>query len=298
MKNLAITGLAAAVMAGAASSAFAGNVNILWYTGVAGGAITPTYVANIETLATQEENPLFNVSGSVNTWNITFWNGGAQPAGAYNVLVAASPEGGWTQYPNYTSLAGAITGAGGTSSYFGSRVMLTGQDADWHYQNNPGPGNFNGPAGFLIDAINWAGSGSGMGGVMLATGDELDGGGALPGQLNLYSYFAGSGHDAGYDDSVNIPAAYSTYPINLGLTSAGLSGWETSAHESFMGYDPTLWTAINEGATLADPITIVSAQFASGGTGGSGVPDNGLTLAMMALGLAGLGVYARRTAKA
>jgi len=36
----------------------------------------------------------------------------------------------------------------------------------------------------------------------------------------------------------------------------------------------------------------------TGGTGGSGVPDNGLTLAMMALGLAGLGVYARRTANA
>jgi hypothetical protein len=265
-----------------------------------------TYDADVLALAAQEENPLYNISGSVNTWNVTFWSSGAQPAGAYNVLVAGSPEGGWGAYPNYTSLAGAITSAGGTSSYFGSRVMLTGQDADWHYMNEPGGApdssspthGFNGPAGFLIDAINWAGSGTGMGGVMLATGDELDAGGSLPNQLNLYSFFAGSGHDAGYDDSVNIPAAYATYPINLGLTSAGLSGWETSAHESFEGYDPTKWTAINEGATLADPITIVSAQAASGGTGGSGVPDNGLTLAMMAFGLAGLGVYARRTATA
>ena len=47
--------------------------------------------------------------------------------------------------------------------------MVTGQDADWHYINCPGPRNFDGPQGFLLDAINWAGSGTGMGAVFLGT---------------------------------------------------------------------------------------------------------------------------------
>jgi len=36
--------------------------------------------------------------------------------------------------------------------------MLTGQDADWHYQNYPGPTSFDGPQGFLLDSINWQGA--------------------------------------------------------------------------------------------------------------------------------------------
>jgi hypothetical protein len=284
MKNLKATGLVVALVAGAASSSFAATINVLWYTGgVQDTADFSSYTAAVNNLVSQEENPGFNVSGSVNTWNVTFWAGGAKPAGSYNVLINASPEGGWNVYPSYTALSTAITTAGGASSFFGNRVMLTGQDADWHYQNYPGPSAFNGPAGFLIDAINWAGSGTGMGGVMLD-----------PWGSGLGALFAGDGNDdLGGNNTVDIPAAFASYPINLGLTSAGLSDWDTAAHESYDDYDPSLWTDINE--TGDQPITIVSAATASGGT--SGAPDAGSTALLGTMALGFLGACRRKLAR-
>lgn len=202
------------------------------------------------------------------------------PAGSYNVLVSASQTGGWSSNPNYTALTGAISGAGGASSFFGNRVMLTGQDADWHYIFGPGHATFDGPAGFLIDAINWAGSGTGMGGVI------------LDGTSFMYSTFAGSGSNLGANNTVNIPPAYASFPINTGLSSAGLSNWDTSAHNTFNGADTTLWTPINVNGA-SDPITIVSAATAGGGTSGGGVPEASSTLGLTFLGVVFLFGFAR-----
>lgn len=275
-----ILGLIGALLVAGGLNAGAATINILWYTGGTEASGPGTYEADVNALVAAEENPLFNVSGSVNTWNVTFWTGGAMPTGSFNALVVASPQGGWSTYPDYTSLTSSVT-----SASFGDRVMLTGQDADWHYMNYPGPSAFDGPAGFLIDAINWAGSGTGMGGLLLA-----DGGSEAPSTVQfMYSMFAGVGSDVGYDNTVNIPSAYASFPINTGLTSAGLSDWSTSAHASFSGYDSTLWTAINVGPDLVGgtgaPITLVSAATASGGTGGS-VPDSTSTAGLLFLGLA------------
>lgn len=270
------------MVVGAATSSFAqGTVNILWYTGgiASDTSSFATYDSAINNLVTQEENPAFNTSGSVNTWNVTFWDGGAMPSGSYNVLINASPEGFWDTYPTYTDLSSAISSVG-ASSFFGNRVMLTGQDADWHYQNNPGPANFNGPAGFLIDAINWAGSGTGMGGVMLD-----------PNSSGLGGLFTGIGSNAGQNDTVDIPSAFASDPVNLGLTSAGLSDWETSAHETYDGSDSTLWTAINVDGD-GNPITIVSAAEVTGGTGGT-VPDAGSTALLGGIAFSLIGVCRR-----
>src|SRR5215471_12403827 len=186
MKTLAA--VLATVSIGVGSSAFGSTIDVLWYTGGTEESGPGTYEANIMNLVAQEENPAFNTSGSVNTWDVTFWTGGAEPTGTFNALVAASPQGPWSTDPTYTSLLSSVTAAS-----FGDRVMLTGQDADWHYQNVPGPSSFNGPAGFLIDAINWAGSGKGLGGVFLA--DPF-----------VYSMFPGTGSDTGANNTVNIPA--------------------------------------------------------------------------------------------
>jgi len=255
------------VIIGLGGSAFAGTINILWYTGGTEASGPGTYEAAINNLVAQEENAAFNISGSVNTWNVTFWTGGAMPTGTFNALVVASPEGGWSTFPDYSSLTSQVTAAS-----FGDRVMLTGQDADWHDIFSPGSANFNGPSGFLIDAINWAGSGTGLGGVFLA--DSF-----------VYSMFTGTGTNTGENNTVNTPSAFSTFPINTGLTSAGLSNWNTSAHESFVGSDPSLWTAINVNGA-GDPITIVTASTAGGGTGGPGssVPDGGSTCLLLLLG--------------
>ncbi len=263
------------------ASAFGATLDVLWYTGgiVPSGGSYQSYVNN---LVSQEENPLFNVSGSVNTWNVTLWSGGAMPSGSFNVLVVGSEEGGWSTYPDYSSLTSAVT-----SASFGDRVLLTGQDADWHYMNSPGSGSFDGPAGFLIDAINWAGSGTGLGGVFLMSGLE-------------HSMFSGTGTDLGSNNTVDIPSAFSSFPINLGLTSGGLSDWNTSAHQSFSGADSGLWTAINVNGDGV-PITLVSAATASGGTE-PGVPDAASTALLAGLGMVALfaarGLNGRKAMKA
>jgi len=273
--------LVAAFLALGSLPAFAGTVDILWYTGgvrSSGGSAGSSYNDAIMNLVAQEENPLFNVA-SVNTWHVTFWDSGAMPSGTFNVLVGASPQGSWSANPDYSGSSPILTSAGSNNATDYGRVMLTGQDADWHYQFGPGPSNFDGPAGFLIDAINWAGSGTGMGGVFLgATG---------------WGIFSGIGTDIGGDNTVNIPPAFASFPINVGLTSAGLSNWSTSAHTSFDGYNPTMWSGINVGPNLGVdssghpiPITIVTATEVSGGTGGgTGVPDTASTVLLVLFGL-------------
>jgi hypothetical protein len=275
--KLKLASLLAISLTAGSVSAMAGTINVLWYTGGVGtyGGGPAQYDADIANLVAQEENPAFNVSGSVNTWDVTLWSGGLMPTGPFNVLVTASPEGSWGPYPDYS----ALDSSGLTEASFGSRVMLTGQDADWHYMDSPGPSNFDGPAGFLIDAINWAGSGTGLGAVLLGSNGTTDG-------MDFVD-FTGAGTDIGGDDTVDIPSAYATFPINSGLTSGGLSDWGTSAHVSFAGADSTLWTAINQGPDVGAPITIVSAQSAAGTTGGA-APDAASTALLAAFGLGAL----------
>ena len=284
--KLKLSALFAAALVLGSLPAFAGTINILWYTGgvtSSGGSAGTSYTDAINNLVLQEESA-FNVA-SVNTWNVTFWDSGAMPTGPFNVLVGASPQGSWSSYPDYSGTSALMTSPGTNSAADYGRVMLTGQDADWHYQYGPGPTSFDGPAGFLIDAINWAGSGTGMGGVFLgSTGNGI---------------FSGLGTDSGGDNTVVIPGAYSAFPINVGLTSDGLSNWGTSAHTSFNGYDTTQWAGINVGPDLGldangnpIPITIVTAETAGGGTGGS-VPDAASTAMLTLFGL-GLLVITQR----
>lgn len=256
----------------------ANPINVLWYTG---GVTSPSgYNASVNTLA-----GLAPTSPGSNTWNVTYWSAGAMPTGAFDVLVIASPEGGWSTNPDYSNLQTAITNS---SVLYGDRLMLTGQDADWHYMNSPGPAAFNGPQGFLLDSINWAGSGSGMGLVALGM-DGLSTCGGV--NLGLTGY---SG-DCRSSDNVQIPPGYATYPINTGLTSAGLSNWGTSAHARFLNLT-SAWTGINVdggGASCeagADNcfVTIVSA---STGGGGIGVPEP-TELGMFGLGLLLIGLFA------
>jgi hypothetical protein len=261
--------LAAAVLAIAASAASAGTVNVLWYTGGTENGAANSYETAINALPSQA----FTASG--NTWGITYWTGGALPVGSFNVLVVASKEGGWSTNPDYaalTSAAGSIT--------LGDRVMVTGQDADFHYMNFPGGGTFNGPQGFLVDSINWAGSGTGMGAVFLSPGGSPD-------VLTTFLTGLGTRTTSLTNDTVNIPAAFASFPINTGLTSAGLSNWGQSDHDNWTGFS-SAWTAINtDGSGKA--ITLVSAATASGSTS---VPvPNAASLSLLGLGL--VGMYSR-----
>jgi hypothetical protein len=236
-----------------------------------------------------------------NTWAVTFWSGGAEPTGTFNVLVVASPEGGWGTDPSYT----ALNSSGLTFNPASQRIMLTGQDADWHYMNSPGgapdssnPANgFNGPEGFLLDSINWAGSGTGLGLVALGQNGlgSCEGGGTLV--SGGFSPFCNE------TDSVVIPGGVAANPVNTNLTSAGLSNWSTSAHTEFTTLG-SAWTGINvdgfetpDGTcatatpdAACDYVTIVSASSVGGGIGGGGstaAPEPS-ALVMLSLGLVGL----------
>jgi len=271
-KLAAAAAIAALAAAGAAQAA---SINVLWYTGGVQTDFGPTgtYQTDITNLATPTAG-----DPSSATWNITFWSGGAMPAGSFNVLVIASPEGGWGTDPNYAALS-----AGGVT--LGDRLMVTGQDADWHYLNSPGPTNFNGPQGFLRDAINWAGDGTGMGLVAL-------------GPQNGETYLADigvTGLGAITDvnnNTVDIPPAFASFPINSDLTNAGLSNWDTSAHAEFNSSDSTIWTPINvDGA--GGVITLVTEGGAGSIVGGGGPVPEPATWALMLVGVGALGASLR-----
>jgi hypothetical protein len=264
----------ACLLALTASSSQASTINVLWYTGGAEVSGGTTYETALSALSAQS---LVASATPENTLNITFWNGtGAVPAGTYNTLVVASSEGPWSTGPSYGALQTALNNS---SLTIGNRVMATGQDADWHYTHTPGPASFNGPQGFLIDAINWSGSGTGMGVVFLGGTDGI-----------VTSALNGLGAQSSVtEDAITIPAAFASFPINAGLTSAGLSNWTNSAHDAWNSANTSLWTAINLGNGV-DAITVVSAQQASGGTS---TPEPA-SLVMLGIGGLCLAGYSRR----
>ena len=263
------------VLVVAVTAAQAATIEVLWYSGGVSNDGGTEYQDDINNVLV----PAALANTAMNTWNVTFWDGGAIPAGTYDVLVTASHTGGWVTFPSYTALTTAAPA-------FGDRIMVTGQDADFHFLNSPGhQTTFDSSLGFLIDAINWAGSGTGMGAVLL----DLEG--AVLSSL-LGSLATDLGTEFGGGESVIIPAAFATFPINEDLTSAGLSNWSTSSHSSWSGWDTTVWTGINELGTTGRAVTLVSADTAGGGTGGI-IPEPG-TFALLGLGLVGLAVARRR----
>lgn len=259
------------LVAGVPATATAGTINVLWYTG--GVREASIYFTSYQDMVNDLVKSAPSAPGG-NTWNVTYWNSGAEPtapAGGYNVLVTASPEGPWFTDPNFSALTTAAS-----SITLGDRIMLTGQDADWHEQSVPGPANFDGPKGFLLNSINWAGSGNGLGAVFL--GGYTQTGFTLTGVAQS---------DANQDD-VRIPTAFASFPINTNLTTKGLSSWATSAHRSYTISDTTMWTGINtSGDSTTQFVTVVSAQSASGGV--TAIPEPSTLVSAVLAVLAGSG---------
>lgn len=260
--------ITAAVLAIAASAASASSIKVLWTGG------STAYNNDMAALGAGGSDDASDF-GSGLSYDITFWNpGDPMPTfGNYEVLVIGSPGNAFGTGINHSQTV--LTAKNEIAAARGSRTFLSGQDADYHYRASPGPVD-NGPRGFLINAINWAASGTGLGIVSMTDGwagtgstwwtntnsflrDEL---------LGYTQYFQ--------SESVRIGTGQGTFPVNEGLTSAGLSNWGVSSHSGFLaggvpGYETINFEFDN---SQGRAITIVTKGLADGGTGG-GDQDGG-----------------------
>ena len=288
--NQAILAIATTFGLFSATVANAASLNVLWY------GHTDAYNANISQLAAQV--PTFDPEGDGSLdWNLTFWNplDPTPDFSDYDVLAIGTGGNGKKGLFNFDPTR-ILNNKDAISRARGSRTFLSGQDADSHYIGSPGP-RPNGPLGFLVNAVNWAGSGEGMGIVALTdswsptanSGNRrwwLNDRSFLKDELEGYvSYFV--------TNSVVIPTQTSDFPVNEGLTTKGLSNWGASAHATFDKNIPGYLSINDAGSRPGYAVTIVTASEADGSTEGpetetEKVPEPGSIFGLFVLG--GFGV--------
>jgi len=242
-------------------------INVLWY----GGNLN--YNNKIAQLAATAHTFDPWGDGALN-WNLSFFNAGDPTPNfsAYDVFIVGT---GWNYYAGFNS-ARLLTDevAAGVKAARGNRTFLSGQDADLHYILGAGgrPGtSADGPFGFLVNAVNWAASGKGMGLVLLPNFDNnwwMDQKSFLRDEFTNAQSNHGARIIAGLiEEKVIIPTERAKSPINEGLTTSGLSNWYTSAHTGFTNMPG--YVSINDAGSYAgNSVTLISASEADGGTQG------------------------------
>ena len=298
MKRLTALAFSTLMALSLVPAANAAVIDILWLGG------TTTYNNNISQLGAGGTRDAAtydpDLDGS-NSWNIDFWSAGTPDFSAYDALVIGST---------------CTPACGGTNGFFslgvqpdlvlahkteldaarGDRTFVSGQDADWHYQNDSSPDRDDARA-FLINAVNWAASGNDLGIVALADSYITSGNnGWLTNANSFLAADINNSRTTKQEESVLIPgAAEAAFPINEGLTSDKLSNWGTSSHTAFAkaALDPLIWRSINDsGSDSLLAVTIVSAETAGGGTTPT-IPEPG-TLLLLLFGAGGLMFRRRR----
>ena len=131
---------------------------------------------------------------------------------------------------------------------------------------------WDGALGHLVNAVNWAGSGRGLGIVSLVAAEFpgsywwLDRRSFLRDELNGFVTIWAP--DRKPENNPVIPAAAQGYALNSGLTSKGLGNWKNSFHAGFShsipGYAPIVDSTLYANTAVA----IATAKFAREGAGG------------------------------
>ena len=243
-----------------ANASVAEDFEVLWFVGgveerdIYGAHGRGTYGDRVGALVERAASPDF---GPGHNWHVTFWDSGPMPTGVWDVLVVQSGTGSWDLWPFYPSLLAEVT-----TGDFGARVVVTEQAADLELFLDP-TDPWDGPTGFIINSVNWAASGNGMGGVFLEShcssnftlrGVHLP---SCPSEdLSVpHTLFSGLGPEAPLDDgNMIIPSGAASFPINLGLTSRVPKGLLS---RGFEGIDTNLWRGISVSSS-GSFVTLVS----------------------------------------
>jgi hypothetical protein len=261
---------------GLSSQPRAESLEVLWYTYAAADS---EYRQKISQLAgivhTLPESRGFN-------WKLTYWQAGepAPELAAFDVLVIESGEafltGASGEAPARPDFSGILLNKTAIQAARGNRTFITASDADFHAirgdtgniaagPDAPGRGGkcvpaitapecWDGALGHAVNAINWAGSGSGLGIVSFLDG-EFEGSfwwthadSFLRDELDGYVDYAGS------EQNPVINPCQALHPLNAGLTSRGLSNWTNSFHATFLpidGYTPLIDSSLRPGSAVA-----------------------------------------------
>lgn len=246
-------------------AASATSIKVLWYTYADPAS---EYVSFYSSLAgTGPGNAGSYPEGSGLTWDLTYF-GPSSPAPVfsdYNVLVIhggeafrTQPPGGALATPNFS---GILSNKIAIEEARGNRTFLSGSDADFHAVRGDSGlcpdvhcGSFNGARGYVINAVDWAGRGAGLGILSFYHGE-------FPGSFwwdDPNSFLRSELHGNWFpvrQNALVIPSSAADFAANQGLTSDGLSNWFHSFHGGFSfipGYSTTVEAAGGASVSVAN----------------------------------------------
>lgn len=315
MKNIHRWAFTTAVISsmGFSSVAQATAIDVLWYTYANPASEYREKVSQLSTMVHTIPQ------GGGSTWNLTYWNANSATPNlsAFDVLVIQSGEafrtgapGGPLAVPDYS---GILSSKAAIETARGERTFITAADADFHtvrgdtgnIADDPNAANgggkcvpaitspdcWDGALGHTVNAINWAGSGNGLGIVSFLDGEHPGSFWWSHADSFLRDALSGKIIYTGSEQNPVINALQATHVLNTGLTPQGLSDWDNSFHAFFRpvdGYVSIVDSSVRPGLSVAiAQSTLLSQEEASL------IPEPKI-LTLMLVGLGAMGGVSRR----
>lgn len=273
MKNVHRGILSVALVAGFSFTSLiqAASINVLWYTYADPASEYREKISQLSSIV----HTLPQSNGS--SWNLNYWDAGsaAPEFTAFDVLVIESGEafrtgapGGPLATPNYS---GILDSKAAIEAARGDRTFITAADSDFHAIRGD-TGNipdseggvcapaltssdcWDGALGHSVNAVNWAGSGNGLGVVSFLDGEHAGSFWWTNVNSFLHSELDGRVGYGGSEQNPVINPLQAAHPLNSGLTSKGLSDWDNSFHAFLLpvdGYTSIVDSSLRPGMSVA-----------------------------------------------